>query len=71
MVELIYTTKNERRTLGPVDHIAFYVDNLTAKVQELKSFGIELDGAIREVSGGKMAFFFGPDGERLEYFEVK
>ncbi len=71
VVELIYSEANQKRTLGPVDHIAFYVDNLAEKIEELKSFGIALDGDVRQVGGGKMAFFFGPDGERFEYFEVK
>ena len=57
---------------GRVNHIAFNVENLDVVLAHLKESGVEL---ITEepmiVLGGrkKVAFFRGPDGEKLEIIE--
>jgi len=56
---------------GIVHHIAFTVNDIEAEVERLKELGIKmLDQTPRVILNGvKIAFFFGPDGERLEYFQ--
>ncbi|NOU96570.1 VOC family protein [Paenibacillus sp. LMG 31456] len=54
-----------------VHHIAFTVTDIQAEIDRLKSFGVELmDETPRTILDGDLiAFFFGPDGERLEFFQ--
>lgn len=56
---------------GVVNHIAFTVSDIEAEVERLKKAGVRmLDEAPRTILDGiKIAFFLGPDGEKLELFE--
>lgn len=67
IIELIYKTENEERAVGPVEHIAFKVDNLEEKLAQLKSFGVENVSEPRTVGKAQIVFFNGPNNERFEY----
>jgi len=56
---------------GLVHHIAFTVSDIQAEIDRLKSLGVKLmDETPRTIlKGDRIAFFFGPDGERLEFFQ--
>ena len=66
-LELIYNPKNSPQTIGPINHLAFWVDNFDEKVQELKKLNIKIDGPAREMQLGRIIFFRGPSDERIEY----
>ncbi|HSL93151.1 MAG TPA: VOC family protein, partial [Bacillota bacterium] len=59
---------NIRTERGPFDHLAWYVDDIESEVTRLKGLGVEFrpDQIMTVLDGRKIAFFFGPDGERLE-----
>ena len=59
---------NTRPERGPFDHLAWYVDDISREVARIKGLGIEFhpDQIMTVLDGRKIAFFFGPDGERLE-----
>lgn len=51
-------------------HLAFRVDDLTAEMSRLKSFGIECEIIrIDEHTGKRFTFFSDPDGLPLELYE--
>ncbi|WP_026677386.1 VOC family protein [Fictibacillus gelatini] len=57
---------------GRVNHLAFSVDNIEAELERLASFRVKLvDESPRSILNGtvKIAFFEGPDGEKLELVE--
>jgi lactoylglutathione lyase len=56
---------------GIVHHIAFTVSDIQAEIDRLKGLGVKLvDETPRTILDGDLiAFFFGPDGERLEFFQ--
>ena len=56
-----------------VHHIAFTVSDIESELDKLRKHGVRLlDETPRTILGGvKIAFFFGPDGERLEFFQPK
>ncbi|RAV04117.1 VOC family protein [Paenibacillus sp. YN15] len=56
---------------GIVHHIAFTVSDIEAELERLSGLGIRLlDETPRTILGGtRIAFFFGPNGERLELFQ--
>jgi lactoylglutathione lyase len=56
---------------GIVHHIAFTVSDIQSEIDKLKSHGVKLmDETPRTIlEGDQIAFFFGPDGERLEFFQ--
>lgn len=57
---------------GRVDHIAFLVPDIDKAVAALKEKKvILLSDAPREMEKQKVFFFSGPDGERLEFVELK
>ncbi|MDF2924867.1 MAG: Glyoxalase/bleomycin resistance protein/dioxygenase [Paenibacillaceae bacterium] len=58
---------------GIVHHIAFTVTDIGQEVERLKGLGVRmLDEEPREILDGvQIAFFFGPNGERLELFQPK
>ena len=70
-IELIHDG-GARRSTGVVDHVALRVDNVQARLEQLKAQGIKvLDEApidVRELSA-RIAFCEGPDGERIELIE--
>jgi lactoylglutathione lyase len=71
-IELISKGAEEITADGKVDHIAFTVTDIDAEVMRLKSLGVRLiDNEPRTLLGGRLriAFFYGPDGEKLEFFQ--
>lgn len=51
-------------------HLAFKVDSVEKTVKELNSLGVETEPIrVDEFTGGKMTFFFDPDGLPLELHE--
>lgn len=56
---------------GIVHHIAFTVSDIDGELERLRSLGIRLlDEEPRTIlDGTRIAFFFGPNGERLELFQ--
>ena len=69
-IELIYKEGYELREVGPVEHLAFRVQKLDEKLAELKEHGIELDAPPRQSGTNKIAFFTGPNKERIEYSQI-
>jgi lactoylglutathione lyase len=72
-LELIGRGSNDKPDNGKVHHIAFTVSDIEAEVERLKGLGIKMiDQEPRIILDNvKIAFFFGPDGERLEFFQPK
>lgn len=70
-LELIGRGTDGMSDSGLVHHIAFTVTNIEAELERLKSLGIKLmDEEPRVIlNGTRIAFFYGPDGERLELFQ--
>lgn len=61
----------EKRADGPVDHIAFFVENLDAAMATLREHQVVfLSDTVREVFGWQVMFVQGPDGERIELMET-
>lgn len=71
LIELV--ARDNSLSEGIVNHIAFTVHNIEAEVERLKKAGVRmLDEKPRTILDGiKIAFFLGPDGEKLELFEPK
>lgn len=71
-IELLESRSNlyEKKATGPIDHIAFWVDDLNKYLEKLKSLDIKflLKGPI-EAIGSKIFFVEGPSGERIELME--
>lgn len=71
-IELVKLPVYEKRTDGPVDHIAFAVDDLDCMKKCLEKKGIEyetdepIELSMVLDNGVKYIFFRGPDGEHLE-----
>ena len=61
------------RGAGVYDHLAFAVDDIEQAMADLKAKGVlfESDGPRVAFSGKKIAFFSGPNGERIELVEEK
>ncbi|WP_110113715.1 VOC family protein [Bacillus sp. CGMCC 1.16541] len=73
IVELIEGYNPNLPAEGKVHHIAFTVDNLASERERLKSLHVQfVDEAITTLpNGAQYLFFYGPDGEWIEYFEPK
>lgn len=75
VVELIENANKDDRPVGTIDHIALQVKDIEPFVCRLTEKMVNFDtGEIREnpwlFGGAKNIFFKGPDGERIEFFEV-
>jgi lactoylglutathione lyase len=70
-LELIGHDHGNFPTSGKVHHIAFTVTDIEAEVERLRKLGVSLiDESPRTILNGiKIAFFYGPDGEKLEFFQ--
>ena len=69
-VELVYGVPVENE--GIVNHLAFTVENIEAELVRFKDEGVKLvDEEPRSILNGtvKIAFFQGPNGEKLELVE--
>ncbi|MFC7371687.1 VOC family protein [Fictibacillus iocasae] len=72
LVELIGGYPPEVYTEGKVHHVAFLVDHIGEKLDTLRTKGVKLkDEQPIELPTGYYFFFYGPDGEYLEFFERK
>jgi len=56
---------------GIVNHVAFTVDDIEAEIARLVAAGVNMiDTTPRTILHGiKIAFFYGPNGEKLELFQ--
>ena len=67
---LCYTdpAKRQRPERGRYDHFAWYVSDIEQKVAELKQKAVQFvpDEIRSALDGRRIAFFHGPDGERIE-----
>ena len=66
VIELIGMKTNTQKTAGPIEHIAFKVDDLGAKIQLLNDLGIPYTRP-REVGTARIVFFDGPNNEKFEF----
>ncbi|WP_254842776.1 VOC family protein [Bacillus sp. MRMR6] len=69
-IELVYGVLVENE--GIVNHLAFTVENIETELVRLKEAGVTLiDEEPQTVLKGtvKIAFFYGPNGEKLELVE--
>lgn len=75
VIELIENAVKDDRPVGAIDHVALEVKDIEPFVCRLTEKLVNFDtGEIREnawlFGGAKNIFFKGPDGERIEFFEV-
>lgn len=75
VLELIEKPEIERLPAGNVDHVALAVENIEEIVGRLQARRVDfVSEQIAKVDwlfgGTKNIFFMGPDGERIELFEV-
>jgi len=58
----------QRPERGRYDHFAWYVQDLAPIIERLQQHGISLEepGVRTVLDGRQVAFFSGPDGERIE-----
>lgn len=75
VIELIEKPGQEFENAGRVDHVALNVEGIDELYETLKAQGVEfINTAINQadwiLGGVKNVFFKGPDGERIELFEV-
>lgn len=57
---------------GVVNHFSFSVDDIDAALVHLRAKGVEISsGPLTVLGGHRIAFFYGPDGEKLELFQRK
>lgn len=72
-IELIGRGTDGMSDAGIVHHIAFTVTDIEVEVERIRKLGIRLlDEEPRAIADGiKVAFFFGPNGERLEFFQAE
>jgi lactoylglutathione lyase len=54
---------------GIVNHLTFRVDDVAGTLEHLRKHGVELihqQPLVLETLGSRIAFFWGPDGEKME-----
>ena len=71
-VEIELVSGNKVENEGIVNHLAFTVENIEAELLRLKGAGVKLvDEEPRSILNNtvKIAFFQGPNGEKLELVE--
>lgn len=66
-IELIYKTENQVRETGPVEHLAFRVDDLKEAVRKLNAHGIMDITKPIVFNNSDIIFFNGPNNERFEF----
>lgn len=71
VIELLYYTdpaRRDRPERGRYDHFAWSVEDITKAIERLTGHGVELEqpGVQTVLDGRQIAFFRGPDGERVE-----
>lgn len=64
----------KERSAGIVDHVALAVEDVDSLAERLTEQGVRFETEkpmdLDLMGGAKAIFFHGPDGERLEFFEV-
>ncbi|MBQ3080312.1 MAG: VOC family protein [Clostridia bacterium] len=75
VIELIENADKTERPKGVIDHVALQVKDIESLVCRLIEKQIVFDTMDIQVNpwlfgGAKNIFFKGPDGERIEFFEV-
>jgi lactoylglutathione lyase len=70
-IELIGRFDGNLTENGIVNHIAFTVEDMEAEMDRLRTHNVQwIDEAPRTILNGiKIAFFYGPNGEKLELFQ--
>jgi len=70
-IELIQGFKSNLPKEGVVHHVTFTVENLEEEIARLKKLNIQfVDENITTLpNGARYVFFYGPDGEWVEFFE--
>ncbi|HZG74940.1 MAG TPA: VOC family protein [Paenibacillus sp.] len=70
-VELIGRFDGSLSADGIVNHLAFTVDDIEGEIARLQAAGVSMiDTTPRTILNGiKIAFFYGPNGEKLELFQ--
>jgi catechol 2,3-dioxygenase-like lactoylglutathione lyase family enzyme len=66
IIELISKADNEARTPGPIEHIAFKVENLKDRMIKLDDLGVEYTEP-RQVGSAEIIFIKGPNNEQFEF----
>ncbi len=71
LVELVAGHNRQLAEEGKVNHVAFTVDDLSKEIQELKNHSVLFveDEVTSLPDGSQYIFFYGPDRERIEYFQ--
>ena len=74
IIELVEKKDDPAREAGPIDHLAFAVEDIETLMCKLIEKGIKFNTdevqTVPGIFGGiKNLWFDGPDGERLEFFE--
>lgn len=70
-VELIANYSGQLAEEARVHHIAFTVDGLEAETERVAALGVTFleDAPTTLPNGARYRFFYGPDGERIEFFQ--
>ncbi|MDB5053561.1 MAG: glyoxalase [Bacilli bacterium] len=70
-LELIHGYSGELANEGRFHHVAFRVDNIEEEIERLENLNVHFrDTEITTLpDGSKYIFFYGPDGEFIEFFQ--
>ncbi|MFP8643725.1 MULTISPECIES: VOC family protein [Priestia] len=73
IVELIQGYNSSLPNEGKVHHFALAVDGIEEEFERLKSAGVSFveENIVILPNGARYLFFYGPDKEWIEYYEVK
>jgi lactoylglutathione lyase len=73
IVEIIEGYNPNLPAEGKVHHLAFTVEDIEAEIERVKEHGVTfIDEAVTTLpSGAKYIFFYGPDGEWIEFFQPR
>ncbi|MDD1514297.1 VOC family protein [Priestia megaterium] len=73
IVELIQGYNSSLPNEGKVHHFALAVDGIEEEFERLKSAGVSFveKNIVTLPNGARYLFFYGPDKEWIEYYEVK
>lgn len=73
IVELIQGYNSSLPNEGKVHHFALAVDGIEDEFERLKSAGVSFveENIVTLPNGARYLFFYGPDKEWIEYYEVK
>jgi lactoylglutathione lyase len=71
IVEIIEGYNPNLPAEGKVHHLAFTVEDIEAEIERVKEHGVTfIDEAVTTLpNGAKYIFFYGPDGEWIEFFQ--